>query len=51
MSISEAAAADDDDDDDEVKSELLSLSLFTELLALGGESCYCSSHSWIVSGL
>lgn len=59
MSISAAAAAaaatdaavDDGDDDDAVKSQMLSLSLVTELLDLGGESCSCSSHSWFLSGL
>lgn len=57
MSISTAAAADadaddgGDDDDDAVKSQMLSLSLVTELLDLGGETCSCSSHSWFLSGL
>lgn len=53
MSISAAAAATDadaddgdDDDDEAVKSQMLLLSLVTELLDLGGESCSCSSHSW-----
>lgn len=56
MSISAAAtdadADDGDDDDDEaVKSQMLLLSLVTELLDLGGESCSCSSHSRFLSGL